>query len=224
MQTDAQTCVGAGLLSSLGRGGTSHHQTGAGDDAVLVRFKDAAIGLGAEAEVVGINDKRAFSRHSELLHSLDEQTFALAIVQLYNLRPAAAGFLECAMMHDRESGFEQNLLDEIRRKDRSTEAVPGELNGEFRTESLHFLVWHGKVIAISGAKRINGFQQIRQDQPQGAARFQNSPQLAQRRNQLVVAELSECMNTDGIIEPIVWDWQPLADIRHDLNALAGFHI
>src|SRR4030095_719115 len=60
VQADAEPGPAAGICGGARRRRPRHHQTGAGDDAALVRLDDSARDARALSEIVGVDHERAF--------------------------------------------------------------------------------------------------------------------------------------------------------------------
>src|SRR5206468_3639670 len=58
MQTQAESRMVSGVVCGLSGGRPTYHQAGAGHDAVLMSFDDAAVHTAALAEIIGVHDEK----------------------------------------------------------------------------------------------------------------------------------------------------------------------
>src|SRR5207247_365797 len=105
-----------------------------------------------------------------LFHCFDKEALLLSIIKLDDFRVRAVSLLIARLAYGAESGFQEQLLDEIVNEQRARIAMPDQLNDELSADALHLFIRNQKVVAVVSLVSLDTFHQVGQTQAKHSAR------------------------------------------------------
>src|SRR6476620_3480909 len=174
-------------------------------------------------EITFTSRKEVFLSRSR--SGLDEKTFHLSIIQLHDAGKGTASFAECTGLNRVIAVAREQFSREFSREHRARASVPQKLHDHLAGEGLHCLIGNEeKVVHILGFIGLDRFFEIGEAEPQHAAGLQHAAQFGQRAIQVWVRNFRKSMDADGVIEYVVGNWQPRANVSHDVDPRARTNV
>src|SRR4029453_8537958 len=168
--------------------------------------------------------RRSSRSSGRLLRSLYEQAFLLAVVELDDLGIVARRPLVCARDDVREGRLRQQLLREVEREQRASEAVPGHLYDELPADAVRVFVGNEKVGSIAAPVGGDRPVEIGKTETKHSTGLEHATKLAESRHEVGVGKLRKRVNAHGVVDQVAVEGQSGTDVATDVDAVAVVQI